>query len=79
MIEDRACSFIIFILLMIAKPNATQLPPQRITSKVNLSKVCGKMNYIEAEFDNTRRDDNFSNSPKSEFYFKLSDAVSRLK
>lgn len=37
------------------------------------------MNYIEAEFDNTRRDDNFSNSPKSEFYFKLSDAVSRLK
>lgn len=54
------------------------LSRSKLDLPINVSQVCGKMMYIEADQDFWIKRDQLA-SPQGEFYFKLSNAVSSLK
>lgn len=64
----------------IDEPSSIEQPRARtpLDYPINVSKVCGKMKYIEADHEYWFKRHELE-TPQGEFYFKLSNAVSSLK
>ena len=54
--------------------------PHKARQQLDVSQVCGKMKFIEVDLELRHGNKDYGDSQnQGDFYFRLSDAVSRLK